>query len=165
MAPFTEVTEEDLDRHLAINVKGAFLCGQSVARRMRTSGGGRIVNIASMASKQGAVPYLSHYVASKFAVLGLTQSMAYELAPARIAVNAVCPGYVITGMHRRELAWEAELRGSTSEDVRSSWIEDTPTGVLQQPEDVAATVAFLLSPDAAHVTGEALAVNGGAFMD
>jgi meso-butanediol dehydrogenase / (S,S)-butanediol dehydrogenase / diacetyl reductase len=166
MAPFTEVTIEELDRTLAINLRGVFVCGQAAARTMRRLGsGGAIVNLASMAGKQGRVPYLSDYVASKFGVVGLTQAMAFELAADSIRVNCVCPGYVATPMQDRELAWEAGLRGIAPEDVREMWIADTPMGRLEQPEDVARVVAFLAGPDAEFVTGEAVAVNGGAFMD
>lgn len=165
MAPFTEVTLEELDRTLAINLRGVFVCGQAAARTMRRLGGGAIVNLASMAGKQGRVPYLSDYVASKFGVVGLTQAMAFELAGDAIRVNCVCPGYVATPMQDRELAWEAELRGIAPGAVREMWIADTPMGRLEQPEDVARVVAFLAGPDAAFVTGEAVAVNGGAFMD
>jgi NAD(P)-dependent dehydrogenase (short-subunit alcohol dehydrogenase family) len=150
---------------LSINLQGVFLCGQAAARVMVGGGGGRIVNLASMAGKQGRVPYLSDYVASKFGVVGLTQAMAYELAPHNITVNSVCPGYVATPMQERELAWEAGLRGTTPEAVKRLWIDDTPLGRLEEPEDVARAVAFLASDDAGFITGEALAVNGGAFMD
>jgi NAD(P)-dependent dehydrogenase (short-subunit alcohol dehydrogenase family) len=166
MAPFLDIPEADYDRTLAVNLKGVFLCGQAAARVMRAQGrGGVIVNVASMAGKQGRVPYLADYVASKFGVVGLTQAMAFELAAHGIRVNSVCPGFVATPMQDRELVWEAGLRGSTPEAVRDLWVADTPLGRLEQPEDVARAVAFLTGEDAAFVTGEALAVNGGAFMD
>ncbi len=166
MAPFTEVSLEDLDRTLSVNLRAVFVCGQAAARVMRESGrGGVIVNTASMAGKQGRVPYLSDYVASKFGVVGLTQAMAFELAPYGIRVNSVCPGYVVTPMQERELVWEAGLRGISAEQVRRLWIDDTPMGRLETPEDVARAVAFLAGEDAGFITGEALAVNGGAFMD
>lgn len=166
MGPFVDLTEKDWDSNLGVNAKGPFLCGQAAARRFIDQGsGGVIVNLASMAGKRGAAPYLAHYVASKFAVVGLTQAMALELAPHRIRVNSVCPGYVATAMQERELDWEAELRGTTPEAVREDWISDTPMGRLETPEDVAGVVAFLVGPDAAFMTGEAVAVNGGAHMD
>jgi meso-butanediol dehydrogenase/(S,S)-butanediol dehydrogenase/diacetyl reductase len=166
MTPFLDVSVEQLGRTLAVNLQGVFICGQAAARALVAAGrGGRIVNVASMAGKQGRVPYLSDYVASKFGVVGLTQAMAFELAPHRITVNSVCPGYVATPMQERELEWEASLRGTTADAVRRLWIDDTPLGRLEEPEDVARAVAFLASDDAAFITGEALAVNGGAFMD
>jgi NAD(P)-dependent dehydrogenase (short-subunit alcohol dehydrogenase family) len=166
MQRFLDVTPEDLRRTLAVNLEGIFLCGQAAAAVM--IGGGRagvIVNVASMAGKQGRVPYLADYVASKFGVVGLTQAMAFELAPHGITVNSVCPGYVATPMQTRELGWEAALRGTTEDKVRQLYIDDTPLGRLETPQDVARAVAFLAGPDARFITGEALAVNGGAFMD
>lgn len=166
MAPFVEIAEDALERTLAVNLKGVFLCGQAAARAMRRQGRpGVIVNLASMAGKQGRVPFLADYVASKFGVVGLTQAMACELAADGIRVNSVCPGYVATPMQDRELGWEAQLRATTAERVRETWIADTPLGRLERPEDVARVVAFLAGEDAAFVTGEAVAVNGGAFMD
>jgi meso-butanediol dehydrogenase / (S,S)-butanediol dehydrogenase / diacetyl reductase len=166
MQSFLEVSPADLRRTLAVNLEGIFWCGQAAARVMiARSISGTIINTASMAGKQGRVPYLADYVASKFGVVGLTQAMAFELAPHGITVNSVCPGYVATPMQDRELGWEAGLRGVTPEEVRQLWIADTPLGRLETPEDVARAVAFLASPDARFITGEALAVNGGAFMD
>ena len=166
MLAFADVTESDYDLTLDVNLKGVFFASQAAARTMiRLGSPGVIVNVASMAGKQGRVPFLADYVASKFGVVGLTQAMAYELAAHQIRVNSVCPGYVATPMQSRELAWEAELRGLTPEAVRELWIADTPMGRLEQPEDVARVIAFLSGPDATFVTGEAVAVNGGAFMD
>jgi meso-butanediol dehydrogenase/(S,S)-butanediol dehydrogenase/diacetyl reductase len=166
MQRFLDVAPEDLRRTLAVNLEGIFLCGQAAAAAMIAGGkGGVIVNVASMAGKQGRVPYLADYVASKFGVVGLTQAMAFELAPHGITVNSVCPGYVATPMQTRELGWEAALRGSTEDEVRQLYIDDTPLGRLETPQDVARAVAFLAGPDARFITGEALAVNGGAFMD
>jgi meso-butanediol dehydrogenase / (S,S)-butanediol dehydrogenase / diacetyl reductase len=166
MARFIDITMADYDRNLDVNLRGPFVCGQAAARAMISLGrAGSIINLASMAGKRGAAPFLAHYVASKFGVVGLTQAMAFELADAGIRVNCVCPGYVATPMQDRELAWEAAIRGSTVDDVKALWVADTPLGRLEQPEDVARVVAFLAGPDATFITGEALAVNGGAFMD
>lgn len=166
MQRFLEMPIEKYDKTLDINLKGVFVCGQAAARAMvRTGRRGAIVNTASMAGKQGKVPFLADYVASKFGVVGLTQAMAFELAEHGIRVNSICPGYVATPMQERELAWEAGLRGTDPESVKQLWIDDTPLGRLEEPEDVARVVAFLLGDDSAFMTGEALAINGGAFMD
>lgn len=166
MQHFVDVSPADLKRSFEVNTFGVFYCGQAVARAMIALGTkGSIINVASMAAKQGGVPFLADYVASKFAVLGLTQAMAYELAPFAIRVNSVCPGFVATSMQTRELAWEAQLRGIAPEAVKTSWIAATPLARLETPEDVAKVVAFLASEDAAFLTGESISVNGGAYMD
>lgn len=166
MQRFVDVAPVDAQRTFEVNTLGVFYCGQAAARAMISLGTpGVIVNTASMAAKQGGVPFLSDYVASKFAVLGLTQAMAYELAPHGIRVNCVCPGFVATAMQERELAWEAELRGVDPATVKQMWIDATPLARLETPEDVAKVVAFLASDDAGFLTGEAISVNGGAFMD
>lgn len=166
MRRFLDISPEDFDLTVAVNLRGVFLSSQAAARAMVESGAaGSIVNIASMAGKQGRVPFLADYVASKFGVVGLTQAMAMELAEHNIRVNSVCPGYVATSMQERELAWEAELRGTSVDEVRALYVADTPMARLETAEDVARVVAFLVSDDAAFVTGEAIAVNGGAYMD
>ena len=166
MEKFLDMPIDKVTKTFEVNLLGAYVCGQAAARAMvRTGVEGTIVNTASMAGKQGRVPYLADYVASKFGVVGLTQAMAFELAEHQITVNAVCPGFVETPMQERELAWEASLRGITPDDVKQGWIADTPLGRLQQPKDVAGVVAFLLSDDARFMTGESIAVNGGAYMD
>jgi NAD(P)-dependent dehydrogenase (short-subunit alcohol dehydrogenase family) len=166
MRRFLDITPEQLDATLAVNLRGLFLASQAAARAMVDAGTkGCIVNIASMAGKQGRVPFLADYVASKFGVIGLTQAMAFELATHGIRVNSVCPGYVSTPMQQRELGWEAELRGVSVKEVRELYVTDTPLGRLETPQDVARAVAFLASEEASFVTGESIAVNGGAFMD
>lgn len=165
MVPFVDIDLEQWNRTVSVNLTGVFICSSVVANAMVAQKAGAIVNIASMAAKQGRVPFLADYVASKFGVLGLTQAMAYELAPHGIRVNSVCPGYVRTPMHEEELVWVSDLTDMTPEEVRQSWVDDTPLGRIEEPEDVARAVAFLLSEDAGFITGEAIAVNGGAFMD
>jgi len=165
MNRFVDLTERDWDYNMNVNAKGVFLCSQVAARRMIAQGGGKIINVASMAGKRGNAPFLAHYVASKSAVIGLTQAMAGELAPYHITVNAVCPGYVRTSMQEREVEWEAMLRGVTPEAVRQLYIQDTPLRRLETPEDVAKVIVFLASEDADFITGEAINVNGGAWMD
>jgi meso-butanediol dehydrogenase / (S,S)-butanediol dehydrogenase / diacetyl reductase len=172
MKRFVDLTEGDWDFNMDVNAKGVFLCSQAIARRMIQQSPaleaglrGKIINTASMAGKRGNAPFLVHYVASKFAVVGLTQAMAGELAPFDITVNAVCPGYVRTSMQARETAWEASLRGIRAEEVRQLYINDTPLRRLEEPGDVAGLVVFLASPASDFITGEAINVNGGSFME
>lgn len=166
MQKFLQVSPLDMHRTFAVNTFGAFYCGQAAAQIMIDKNiKGKIINIASMAAKQGKAPFLSDYIASKFAVLGLTQAMAMELAPHGILVNSICPGFVATPMQEREIAWEAELRGCTPEEVMQMWISDTPLNRVETAEDVAKVAAFLSSADADFLTGESISVNGGAFMD
>ena len=115
-----------------------------------------------MPPKWGA-PLLAHYSASKFAVVGWTQALARELAPTGIRVNAVCPGFVRTAMQRREVEWEAELRGTTSEAVLADYVRQTPLGRIETPQDVAGVVVFLCSDAARFMTGQALNVTGGVY--
>jgi NAD(P)-dependent dehydrogenase (short-subunit alcohol dehydrogenase family) len=123
-----------------------------------------IVNTASMAGKTGA-PLLAHYAASKFAVVGFTQSLAKEVESFGIRANCVCPGYVRTAMQARELQWEGTLRGLTPEAVRTEYVSLTPLGRIEEPEDVADVVLFLASDLSRFMTGEAVCVTGGAWMD
>jgi NAD(P)-dependent dehydrogenase (short-subunit alcohol dehydrogenase family) len=158
-----ELTDEEWDFNFSVNTRGVFLTNQIAARHFLASGGGAICNTASLAAKVGA-PLLAHYSASKFAVVGWTQALARELAPHGIRVNAVCPGFVRTSMQAREVEWEAELRGMTPEAVLAEYVSLTPLGRLEEPEDVARVVAFLLSDSARFMTGQAINVTGGVYM-
>lgn len=159
-----DLSEDDWNFNMDVNARGIFLCCQAEVRRfLKQEHGGRIVNLASMAGKKAA-PLLAHYSASKFAVIGFTQALALETAGDNIRVNAVCPGYVRTSMQEREVVWEAELRGITTEDVMQDYIKAIPLGRLEEPEDVARVVVFLLSDYAAYMTGQAVNVTGGSIM-
>ncbi len=160
-----DLDEAEWDRNMAVNAKGVFLSNRAAVRRWIGDGTrGVIVNTASMAGKIGA-PWLAHYSASKFAVVGFTQALAREVAPHGIRVNCVCPGFVRTSMQERELDWEASLRGMSIDAVRDDYVAQTPLGRLEEPEDVADAVAFLAGDAARFITGEALNVTGGARMD
>lgn len=160
MAAMVELKEKDWDFNMDINAKGQFLCSRAVAKHMIKQRSGKIINNASLAAKRGA-RFLAHYSASKFAVLGLTYTMAIELAPYNITVNAVCPGIVETDMIRREWKWEGDIRGMTPDEVRNEVLGEILLGRLCQPEDVAGAVAFLASKDADYLTGQSINVNGG----
>jgi NAD(P)-dependent dehydrogenase (short-subunit alcohol dehydrogenase family) len=160
-----DLTEEDWNFNMDVNAKGVFLTDQAALRLFQRSGTkGVIVNTASLAGKMGA-PFLAHYAASKFAVVGFTQSLALEAAPLGIRVNCVCPGFVRTSMQEREIGWEANLAGKSPEQVSQGYVALTPLGRLEEPEDVADAVVFLASDLARYITGEALNVTGGARMD
>jgi meso-butanediol dehydrogenase / (S,S)-butanediol dehydrogenase / diacetyl reductase len=156
------ITDEEWDFNFDVNTRGIFLTNQIAARAFVAQGHGVIVNTASLAAKIGA-PLLAHYSASKFAVLGWTQALARELAPKGIRVNAVCPGFVKTGMQEREVVWEAELRGVSAERVIDDYISQTPLGRLETPEDVADVVVFLCSDSARFMTGQGVNVTGGVY--
>jgi NAD(P)-dependent dehydrogenase (short-subunit alcohol dehydrogenase family) len=157
-----ELSDADWDFIFNVNARGVFLANQIAARHFVAQSAGCIVNTASLAAKVGA-PLLAHYSASKFAVLGWTQALARELAPRGIRVNAVCPGFVKTGMQAREIEWESRLRGVSAERVVADYIAQTPLGRLEEPEDVADVVVFLCSDQARFMTGQGVNVTGGVY--
>jgi len=155
------LTEEEWDYNMDVNAKGCWLICKHVIPHMIKERKGRIVLTASMGGKQGAI-LLAHYCASKFAVIGFCESIAKEVAPYGITVNAVCPGYVKTPMQDREVKWEASLRGiDDPEKVREEYITLTPLGRLSVPDDIAKGILFLASDQAAFMTGETVKISGG----
>lgn len=166
--PITELREDVWHHFLAINTTAVFLCTKFVGQAMLRQGrGGRIINIASNAAKRASAMGAA-YSASKFAVLGLTQAAALDLAPHGITVNAVCPGPVNTD---RLSYWEraqAETQGVSLEEFRARVVQEaghaTPLGRIAEPEDVANMVAFLASEEACFITGQGYNVNGGILF-
>ena len=166
--PVTELEQEVWEHFLRINTTAPYLLTKEVGRRMIEAGnGGRIINIASNASKQASATGAA-YSASKFAVLGLTQASALDLAPYGITVNAVCPGPINTD---RMSYWERDQaadRGVSQEEFRSQIVQAgaqaSPLGRIAEPQDVANVVAFLASDEASFVTGQAYNVNGGLLF-
>ena len=163
--PVVDMAEEAWQAVLDVNLTGTFLCCRAVARAMLQGGiRGRIINIASDQAKSGSAR-LAAYCASKFGLLGLTQSLALELAAAGITVNAVCPG----GVDSERLDYLGRRTdGSYDEDQRLEQIRRradlNPMGRLARPQDVAEVVAFLASDGAEYITGQAISVTGGALM-
>jgi NAD(P)-dependent dehydrogenase (short-subunit alcohol dehydrogenase family) len=163
-APFTELPESEWDRILAVNLKGQYLCARAVLPAMLRQGWGRIINIASDAGKTGE-PYIAHYAASKFGVVGLTQSLALEYATEGITVNAVCPAITDTDM-MDQLARDMEDAGAPLPDAgwRAAFVAEIPMRRPMAPEEIAGVCAFLAGDGAAAITGQAINVSGGHEM-
>jgi len=142
----------DWELVLKINLQGAFLCSQAVLPGMMRNRWGRIINIASVVGQAGQAGQ-ANYAASKAGLIGLTKSLAQEMASRNITVNAVAPGYIQTDMTK-----------VLSDEVKEKILAGVPLGRIGKPEDIAAAVKFLSSEDASYITGHVLAVNGGMYM-
>jgi meso-butanediol dehydrogenase / (S,S)-butanediol dehydrogenase / diacetyl reductase len=164
IARVVDTEPEDLRRMLDVNVVGVLHGLQAAARWWLAHGlPGRIVNIASDLGVQ-ACPHLGGYAATKFAVVGLTQTAALELASAGITVNAICPGTAETDMVLAERDAEAVLTGSPPDTLRTSYLAAIPAGRFCTPGDVGGAVAWLCGPAGSYVTGQAICVNGGSVL-
>jgi NAD(P)-dependent dehydrogenase (short-subunit alcohol dehydrogenase family) len=164
LAPLIDTPVADVEHQLRVNVVGTFHGLRAAAHAMIAAGTrGRIVNIASEAGLQ-AFPLLGAYSATKFAVVGLTQAAAVELAPHGITVNAVCPGTAETDMVLAERASEVAVTGDTAEVLRDRLLGTIPLGRFCDPDDVAALVGFVASPAASYLTGQSLCTNGGSVL-
>jgi len=151
--PFLELTDEDWDNTLNVNLKGQFLCAQAVAKDMVKNKWGRIINIASISSGGSGIafPLIAHYTASKGGVMALTEALALELTPQGINVNAVCPGAIDTDM----------AKGVKESGQIERVLLRIPKGRLGQPEDIANLVVFLASDDSDYISGAAIVIDGG----
>ena len=143
--------DEDFDRVLAVNLRGAFACLREAAKIMSKQRSGRIINISSVVGQMGNAGQIN-YSAAKAGLIGMTKSAAKELAGRNITVNAVAPGFIETGM-----------TAALSEEVRSAYLDHIPLKRLGHARDVAEAVAFLASDKASYITGQVLAVNGGMY--
>ncbi|KZS70526.1 short-chain dehydrogenase [Mycobacterium kansasii] len=150
---FANITFEDWQRVIDVNLNGVFHTIQAVLPDMVEAGWGRIVNISSSSTHSGT-PYMAHYVAAKSAVNGLTKTLALEYGPSGITVNAIPPGFIDTPMLRK--AAEQGFLGDIEESIAR-----TPVRRMGRPEDIAAACAFLVSEEAGYITGQILGVNGG----
>lgn len=163
--PFLEVTEADWDAMLSINLKTVFFATLAVAQQMIARDiAGRIVNMSSISGRSGR-PDQAPYAAAKAGVISLTRSAALALAPHRITVNAICPGVVDTEMTRGIHEARAKALRVTPAESLSKMVTRIPLGRIATPDDIAGAVAFLCSPDAAYITGQAINVCGGIEMD
>lgn len=162
IARLEELGEDAWDWVMAVNTKGVFLCCQAAAARMK--GAGRLINTASGQARQGFI-YTPHYAASKMGVVGITQSLAKELASRGITVNAFCPGIIGTDMWTyNDREWGKLLGDYAPGELMREWVDNIPMKRAGTPEDVAALVAFLASEDASYITGQTINIDGGQFM-
>ena len=162
-APLARTTLEDWRAHLDVNATGAFLCTLAVLNGMIERGDGRIVTVASVAGLVGA-RYTAAYSASKHAAVGLMRATAAEVAGTGVTANAVCPAYVDTAMTERTVDNIVARTDRTPEEARAEIEKLTPLGRLLEPDEVAAAVVFLASPEAGTINGQAIVLDGGGLQ-
>jgi len=162
ITPFLEITEDEWDAIMTLNLKAVFFAMQFAVRYM--SDEGRIINLSSISGRSGR-PDQAHYAAAKSAVISLTQSAALAFASQGITVNAICPGVVDTPMTAGIHEIRANALGITPEESLARMVAKIPLGRLEKTDDVAGVVSFLCSADAAYITGQSLNVCGGMEMN
>lgn len=164
IAKVEDLTEKEWDFNMDVNTKGVFLCCQEAIRRMRKNGSGKLINMASGQARDGFI-YTPHYAASKFGVVGLTQSLAKEVALDGITVNAICPGIIRTDMWAyNDKVWGEMLGDFKPGELMDSWVQNIPMKRAGEGKDVAGLIAFLASADADYITGQTINVDGGLIM-
>jgi 3-hydroxybutyrate dehydrogenase len=162
-APLVKTTDELWHKHLAVNLSGTFYCTRAALPAMIERGWGRVINIASIAGKTGA-PYVSAYTASKHGVLGLTRSVALEVATRGITVNAICPGYVDTRMAENAIETITSKTGRSEQEARGTLERMSPQNRLITSEEVAALALLLASEEGRGITGQAINIDGGTVL-
>ncbi|WP_196593643.1 SDR family NAD(P)-dependent oxidoreductase [Pectinatus sottacetonis] len=161
--PFLDCSEEIWDKTLAVNLKGMFLGCQCAVTYMMQTGGGSIINFSSQSGKKAGARYQA-YCASKAGVIGLTQSVAVEFAPANIRVNAICPGVVKTPMWDKQINDYAKKRNLKPEEVMPYFCKTIPMGRVCEYDEVGNLVMFLASNKSSYITGQAINLTGGSLM-
>jgi 3-hydroxybutyrate dehydrogenase len=159
-AKFTDTDEALWNRLIGVNLTGTYLCTRQAIPDMLEVGGGRVINIASIAGLRGA-PYISAYVTSKHAVIGLTRSLALEYATRNITVNAVCPGYVDTDIVKDAIANIRKKTGRSESEALAALVATNPQRRLIEPREVADTVMWLCRPGSESITGQSIVLAGG----
>lgn len=149
---FIRLKDEDWDKTVDTNLKGAFICSRAAARIMMKNRYGRIINISSVVGEMGNAGQVP-YVSSKAGLLGLTKAMAKELASRSITVNAITPGFIST-----------DMTAALSDDLKSEYEKTIPLARFGKPEEVGALVRFLASDEASYITGQVIGINGGMYM-
>lgn len=162
-ATLVNTTDDLWHRHLAINLSGTFYCTRAALPAMLKKNWGRIINVASIAAKTGA-PYIGAYSASKHGVLGLTRSVALEVAAKGITVNAICPGYVDTDMVTRGVEKITSMTGRSAEEARQTLEKMSPQNRLVTAEEVAAVALLLASDEGRGINGQGINIDGGSVL-
>ena len=163
ITPFLECTEQQWDKTLDVNLKGTFNCCQAAISKMLPRNKGVIINMSSQSGKSGNSHYAA-YCASKFGIIGLTQSLALECAGDGIRVNALCPGVVFTPLWDSMVADYARKRNMKPQEVKPYFESKIPMGRLCSEKDVADAAVFLAGDHASYITGQAINISGGAVM-
>ncbi|KAA3661023.1 MAG: SDR family NAD(P)-dependent oxidoreductase [Chloroflexi bacterium] len=161
--PLPEVKLENWNRLMSINLTGVFLCNQAVASIMIAQQSGSIINLSSMAGKT-SWPATAEYSASKSGIIGLTRSVAVELAPYGVTANTVCPGHVLTPMLRGIAEKAGPREGMTGGEWLAMRAQDCPQKRMAEPWEIAGIIAFLASKDARYINGQAIEADGGMVM-